>query len=224
LSDGTETKVTVKEVIMIKNVFKTIRSEGFVAALVSDEKIATEHFPEELAAIAALEKSIADAQNEFDEYLASIEMDTETDEDGEEVEVSEKTVRAYLNAIKNNSKNAKDVELAKQQLKRITELKKVKTNLNKILKKKTEELEAKIDAIRIELTEEQCEALIMQILHEGFVQELDKYLKDETNKTVKAVQHLYDKYFTSLNSLLTDRSNAEKELNAFLKGLGYING
>jgi len=85
-------------------------------------------------------------------------------------------------------------------------------------------LEAKIDAIRIELTEEQCEALIMQILHEGFVQELDKYLKDETNKTVKAVQHLYDKYFTSLNSLLTDRSNAEKELNAFLKGLGYING
>ena len=151
-------------------------------------------------------------------------MDTETDEEGEEVEVSEKTVRAYLNAIKNNSKNAKDVELAKQQLKRITELKKVKTNLNKILKNKTEELEAKIDAIRIELTEEQCETLIMQILHEGFVQELDKYLKEEANKTVKAVQHLYDKYFTSLNSLLTDRSNAEKELNAFLKGLGYING
>lgn len=223
-SDGTETKVTVKEVIMIKNVFKTIRSEGFVAALVSDEKIATEHFPEELAAIADHEKSISDAQNEFDEYLASIEMDTETDEDGEEVEVSEKAVRAYLNAIKNNSKNAKDVELAKQQLKRITELKKVKTNLNKILKKKAEELEAKINAIRIELTEEQCEALIMQILHEGFVQELDKYLKEESNKTVKAVQHLYDKYFTSLDSLLTDRSNAEKALNAFLKGLGYING
>lgn len=223
-SDGDEVKVSVKEVIMIKNVFKTINSEGFVAALVSDEKIANEHFTDELAEISEIENQIITAQNDFDEYLSNIEMDNDSSEEGEEKEVTEKVIRAYLNGLIKTSKSKKDVANYKAQLKEISELKKVKTNLNKLLKQKSIELSEKIDAIRTKLTVEQCETLIMQILHEGFVVELEKYLKEEVNKTIKAVQHLWDKYYTSVNTLLAERSKSETKLNDFLERLGYING
>ena len=61
----------------------------------------------------------------------------------------------------------------------------------------------------------------MEVLHEGFITELNKYLLAEVNQTIKAVTHLWEKYFVSLDALLTDRKKAEDKLNSFLKGLGY---
>ena len=52
--------------------------------------------------------------------------------------------------------------------------------------------------------------------------ELDKYLKAEVDKTIKSVQHLWDKYFVSASQLLAERKQAEDTLNGFLKALGYM--
>lgn len=63
----------------------------------------------------------------------------------------------------------------------------------------------------------------LDLLKEALFIELEKYLKAEVDKTIKSIQHLYDKYFVSANQLLSDRLDAESKLNDFLKRLGYIN-
>jgi type I restriction enzyme M protein len=219
-SDGdTSTKITVKEIISIKNVFKTISAQGFVAALVSDDKIAKEHFADELAALETLEAEAESAADELQNYAEGIEMgggDDDNSEDGEETEAKEikvSYVEKYLKAL--------DTEEAKEQLKALSELKKAKNKLNRNLKKAQEALQEKIDAIREKLTPEQCEVLVMELLHESFTHELGKYLAAELDKTVRAIQHLWDKYAISAEQLTTERKDAEDKLDRFLRGLGY---
>ncbi len=221
-ANGKETKVSVKEVIKIKNVFKTIGAEGFVSALVSDEKIALEHFADELTALKTLEDDAESALADLQSYASSIDMgnDDESDEeDGEETEAKEPTlkeVKDYLKALGTTE--------AKASLKKIKELEAEKNKLNRELKKKTAELQEKINAIRNELTAEQCEMLVMQLLHEGFITEINKYLNAEIAKTVKAISGLWGKYHASATDLLAERKAAEDKLNGFLERLGYING
>ena len=218
-TDGdSNTKVTVKEVISIKNVFKTISAEGFVAALVSDEKIAKEHFSAELAELQTLESDAESAVAELQSFAESIDMgesddDTEGEEADEVKEVKVSDVEKYLKTL--------GTEEAKASLKKIKDLKSEKSKANKALKKAQTELQEKIDAIRKELTSEQCETLVMELLQEGFVAELDKYLKAELDKTIKAVQRLWEKYAVSAQQLLDTRAAAEDKLNGFLRGLGY---
>lgn len=218
--EGKETKVNVKEVIRIKNVFKTISSEGFVASLVSDDKIASEHFADELEELLRLRDDAENAQADLMAYVASIEMETDDDdsEDGDEEketnEPSVKEVETYLKSL--------GTDEAKVSLKRIATLKKEKNRLNREVKKKESEQQEKIDAIREELTKEQCEDLVMQLLHDGFVEELDAYLSAEVQKTIRAVNKLWEKYHVSVTTLLEERKKAEDKLNGFLTQLGYI--
>ena len=218
--EGKETKVDVKEVIRIKNVFKTISSEGFVASLVSDDKIASEHFADELEELHRLRDDAENAQADLMAYVASIEMETDDDdsEDGDEEkepkEPSVKEVETYLKSL--------GTDEAKASLKQIAALKKEKNRLGREVKKKEKELQDKIDAIREELTEEQCEDLVMHLLHDGFVEELDAYLSAEVQKTIRAVNKLWEKYHVSVTTLLDERKAAEDKLNGFLAQLGYI--
>lgn len=218
-TDGdSNTKVTVKEVISIKNVFKTISSEGFVAALVSDEKIAKEHFAAELTELETLERDSENAAAELQSYAESIDMgeidDSEGEESDEATEVKVSDVEKYLKTL--------GTEEAKASLKKIKDLKSEKSKSNKALKKAQTELQEKIDAIRKELTADQCETLVMELLREGFIAELDKYLKAELDKTIRAVQRIWEKYAVSANQLLEMRTAAEDKLNGFLRGLGYV--
>lgn len=153
-------------------------------------------------------------------YVASIEMETDDDdtEDGDEEkepkEPSVKEVETYLKSL--------GTDEAKASLKQIAALKKEKNRLGREVKKKEKELQDKIDAIREELTEEQCEDLVMQLLHDGFVEELDAYLSAEVQKTIRAVNKLWEKYHISVATLLDERKAAEDKLNGFLAQLGYI--
>lgn len=212
------TKVTVKEVISIKNVFKTISAEGFVAALVSDEKIAKEHFAAELAELETLDRDAENSAAELQNYAESIDMsegddDSEGEETDEAKEVKVSDVEKYLKTLA--------TEEAKASLKKIKDLKSEKSKANRALKKAQTKLQEKIDNIRTDLTNEQCEKLVMELLREGFIAELDKYLKSELDKTIKAVQDLWVKYAVSANKLTEVRTAAEDKLNGFLRGLGY---
>jgi len=62
----------------------------------------------------------------------------------------------------------------------------------------------------------------MELLYEGFAAELEKYLTAEVEKTVKAVTHLWDKYAVSAQKLTEERTAAEDKLDAFLRGLEYV--
>ena len=140
-ADGKETKVSVKEVIKIKNVFKTISAEGFVSALVSDEKIEQEHFPDELAALKSLEDETESATTEVESYFTSLytpdEDDAEdSDEEGENGE--EKEVK-----LKEGEKEAFLKSLGDEYLKKYKELKGEVPSQQRI-GKKTVELQEKV--------------------------------------------------------------------------------
>ena len=62
----------------------------------------------------------------------------------------------------------------------------------------------------------------MQLLHAGFVEELDAYLSAEVQKTIRAINKLWEKYYVSVTTLLDERKKAEDKLNIFLEKLGYI--
>ena len=191
-----------------------------MSALVSDKKIEQEHFSDELAALESLEDEAESATVEVESYFTSLYMpdedtDEEVDEDSENGE--EKEVK-----LKEGEKEAFLKSLGDEYLKKYKDLKKEKSRLNRELAKRTAELQEKVNAIREELTAEQCEILVMQLLHEGFVFELDKYLNAEVTKTAKAVCGLWDKYHTSTTDLLAERKIAEDKLNSFLERLGYL--
>jgi len=218
-TDGdSNTKVTVKEVISVKYVFKTISAEGFVAALVSDEKIANEHFAAELIELEALERDSENAAAELQSYAESIDLGEIDVSEGEE---ADEAPEIKVSDVEKHLKTLGTLE-AKASLKIIKDLKSEKTKSNKALKKAQTQLQENIDSIRKDLTAEQCETLVMELLKEGFIFELDKYLKAELGKTVRAVQSLWEKYAVSANQLLEIRTAAEDKLNGFLRGLEYV--
>ena len=222
-SEGNTVSYTVKEIIDIKNVFKTIKAEGFVESLVSDEKIAGEHCPDLLREIADLLADIGSAHGELQDYISEIEIEREEPKEGEEEkEVTVSEVKKYLNQCKRATSDKEEKAGYTKQLNDIKAFERNIRELNKKYKAKNEELQKKILSLRETMTSAQCEALVMQLLHEGFVIELDKYLKAEVDKTIKAVQHLWDKYFVSAAQLLVERKQAEDTLNGFLKALGYL--
>ena len=222
-SGDSETKVTVKEVIAIKNVFKTINAEGFVPALVSDEKIAKEHFSKELAELEELNTQLSSAQADLQEYISSLDIEIEFDGDEEGKEITTKEAKKYYKALKSSATTDADRKAYDSVLKQIAQYEKDIRNLNKKYKEQDNALKEKLNAIRDSLTSTQCESMIMDLLKEALFIELEKYLKAEVDKTIKSIQHLYDKYFVSANQLLSDRLDAESKLNDFLKRLGYIN-
>lgn len=217
-AEGGQKKVDVKETITIKNVFKTICGECYVSSLVSDAKIATEHFQAELDEIERLEAEAQDALTDLMTYALSIDVGNDEDDsdedDAEPKEPSLKDIKKYLKDL--------GTDEAKAQSKEISKLEKAKNAANKALTKAKKELQDKIDDIRDNLTEDQCRAMVLQILHECFVEELNKYLLTEVMVTVKAVHKLWDKYYTSAKELLAQRKKAEDKLNGFLKKLGYL--
>ena len=141
----------------------------------------------------------------------------EEDSDGEDSDPKEpslKDIKKYLKEL--------GTDEAKAHTKEIGRLEKTKNAANRALTKAKKELQDKIDAIRDNLTEEQCRTMVLQILHECFAEELNKYLLAEVMVTVKAVQKLWEKYYTSATELLAQRKKAEDKLNGFLKKLGYL--
>jgi type I restriction enzyme M protein len=218
-SEGKEKKMDVKETINIKNVFKTIAAEGFMQSLVSDEKIQTEHFALELAEVKTLKEEFESVTAETEAYFMSYyapEADEEAESD--EGETEETKVK-----LKESEKEKILLNIGNDCLSKYKALKMKSNKLKKESVQKEKSLKSKVDALRDKLTPEQCKVMVMQLLHESFVFELDKYLTAEVTKTVKAITNLWEKYHASARDLLAKRKAAEDKLNWFLKGLGYIN-
>jgi len=217
------TKISVKEIISIKNVFKTINAQGFVAALVSDEKIAMEHFTNELAAIETLKQDAEAVTEELQCYVESIDMGNEEDGEDDSESNTEEIVEAKEIKVSDVVKYLKTLKTdeAKISLKKITKLKSEKSKILKTLKTAQVELQEEIDTIRKELTSKQCETLVKELLHDSFVFELKKYIAAEVDKTVNAILRLWEKYAISGLTLTKERNAAEKKLGGYLKELGY---
>lgn len=82
--------------------------------------------------------------------------------------------------------------------------------------------EALADQARERISDEDARRLITQrwlaTLHQNIAVYLDAHARDLQQR----IETLYDKYSITLNNLLAERDNATKELDVYLKELGYI--
>jgi type I restriction enzyme M protein len=77
-------------------------------------------------------------------------------------------------------------------------------------------------AIGDQLTVEESRGLILKKLYDIAHHELNRYLNAEKRGLVQVVENLWDKYAVSSSELESERTETLKELDGFLKGLGYF--
>ena len=106
----------------------------------------------------------------------------------------------------------------KEEKKQITALKKDQAALEARLAK----TDALFTAIGGQLTEEEAKALILKKLHDVATQELNRYLNAAKRHLIQSVENLWEKYAVSSQTLDTERTETLRELDEFLKGLGYL--
>ena len=119
-----------------------------------------------------------------------------------------------------------DAQLANLDPGNKTDKKKI-TALNKdkaVLEARLARTDGILAVIGGQLAEEESRRLILKKLYDLGHHELNRYLNAEKRGLVQVVENLWDKYAVSSSELESERTETLKELDGFLKGLGYLGG
>jgi type I restriction enzyme M protein len=100
-------------------------------------------------------------------------------------------------------------------------LKKELTAAKKAAKAVEHEFVSKLAAARARLSAGQEEALVLAVAHSGLGDHLDAYIVRDRQRVAAALESLWDKYATPLNTLEGDRDTSRTSLYGFLQELGY---
>jgi len=114
-----------------------------------------------------------------------------------------------------------DIERARLE-KQIKDWKKQRTALVKKLKAKratlTDELNREVDA----LDNAEAAELLLTILHHDMIAIVERYIGNQRQQVVAAVENWWDKYKVTLTEIEQARDKAAKTLAGYLEGLGYV--
>ncbi|MCW4150862.1 N-6 DNA methylase [Halomonas sp. 18H] len=114
-----------------------------------------------------------------------------------------------------------EIERAKLE-KQIKDWKKQRTALTKKLKAKRatlpDELNGEVDA----LDNAQAAELLLTILHHDMTAIVERYIGNQRQQVVAAVENWWDKYKVTLTEIEQARDSAAKTLAGYLEGLGYV--
>ncbi|KAF5425698.1 type I restriction enzyme M protein [Candidatus Methanomarinus sp.] len=102
--------------------------------------------------------------------------------------------------------------------KKITALNKDKT----VLEARLAKTDGILAVIGGQLAEEESRSLILKKLYDLAYNELNRYLNAEKRELIQVVEKLWEKYAVSSRELESERTKTLKELDGFLKGLGYL--
>ena len=227
----------------LKYDFKTIVSSGWSESLITDDMIKEKFFSAELNEIEEIESKISEIERELNELLEEVE---EWDEEEQGQKTANKVIKHLKEMVKDlegmgGSEAGKEIEKYKKLIDDIEGVNKKLNKYKKLLKSKKEELEGvykkdketkenkkikegKIDIKRESLTEEEAKELIMEKLYLKIYEQFNKYYNVEKKKLISVFEKLWDKYSESLEELRTERDKEVKELDEFLKKLGYMRG
>jgi type I restriction enzyme M protein len=95
----------------------------------------------------------------------------------------------------------------------------------KVCKRKIKEIKDKkqalVDKARLLITPEEAKELILKRWLRTLQQTVNDYLQTHQRQLLQSVENLWDKYISTLHSILDDREIENKALNSFLIELGY---
>ncbi len=94
--------------------------------------------------------------------------------------------------------------------------------VKKKLKVKKATFEAHLNQDVAGLSEAQAAELLLTILHDDMRAIVERYITQQRQQIIAAVENWWDKYKVTLTEIEQERDAAARELRRFLEGLGYV--
>ncbi|HQU96319.1 MAG TPA: N-6 DNA methylase [Saprospiraceae bacterium] len=179
-------------------------------------------------------KLLLTANAEIDKLDAAIESliadfmeDLKTTADYDQIKKSTTALEKVLKADKENKaetlhKLSKVIE-AQKQFKEITKGYNALIKDKGIIQAKLNRLDSLLEEIGGIITTEQAQMLILKKHFDIINNQLQRYLNAEKRTLISAYENLFDKYYTSAQSIEQSRNKTMNELNDFLTQLKYLN-
>ena len=179
-------------------------------------------------------KLLLTANTEIDKLDAAIENliadfidDLKNSADYDQIKKSTTAFEKRLKADKENKaetlrKLAKVIE-AQKQFKEITKGYNALLKDKGIIQAKLNRLDSLLEEIGGIITTEQAQMLILKKHFDIINNQLQRYLNAEKRTLISAYGNLFDKYYTSAQSIEQSRNKTMNELNDFLTQLNYLN-
>ncbi|ULQ55060.1 N-6 DNA methylase [Flavihumibacter rivuli] len=136
--------------------------------------------------------------------LASEQLKVESEKLKAEVERLEAQIDELESRIAKHSELEEELKLCKRKIKEIKDRK-----------------QALVDQARLLITSEEAKELIMQRWLRTLQQTVNDYLQSHQRQLLQAVENVWEKYTTTLQSILKDRETETKLFDAYLLELGY---
>lgn len=137
-----------------------------------------------------------------------------------------KSVTAFEKLVKSDQSKKSVVQTVIDAQKQFKEITKSYTTLLKdkdIIQAKLNKLDSLLEEIGGIITTEQAQMLILKKHFDIINNQLQRYLNAEKRTLVSAYENLFDKYYTSAQSIEQSRNKTMAELNDFLTQLNYLN-
>lgn len=206
----------------LKYDFKTLVAHGWSPVLIDSDAIKQAHFKKELVDLSELRIKNAEIMAQLEEMLVAEDTDASDEESEDEPETKDIILKEMLNNLKAKKAPKKEIDEVNAEIKKIKD-KKDSLKAHSVLISKTEkELDAKIEAFRSKLTEDQAKGLILDKFLSEFQKILHGYISDGEQKVFLALENYFDKYFRTLLNIKNDRDKYVSSLDQHLLKLLYM--
>ena len=113
------------------------------------------------------------------------------------------------------------IETDESRIKAHTDLEEELKTCKRIIKEIKDRKQSLVDQARLLITPEEAKTLILQRWQRTLQQTVNDHLQTHRRQLLQAIENLWDKYTTTLHSILEEREKEAALLNRFLTELGY---
>ena len=171
----------------------------------------------------AAKKELKNLDADIDSLIKDFKSDLKEDNDYANIKKSVTDYEKELKKSKDKPEILQVVLEVKKQFKEITKAYNARIKDSGILQSKLDSLDALLEEIDGMITTEESQKLILKKHFDIINDQLQRYLDAEKRALVNAFENLFDKYFTSSQTIEQKRESTMAELNDFLTQLNYLN-
>ena len=174
------------------------------------------------ALLLAAKKELKNLDADIDSLIKDFKADLKETSDYANIK---KSVNAFEKELKKSKDQPEVLQMVldvKKQFKEITKTYNARVKDSEILKNKLNSLDALLAEIGGMITTEESQKLILKKHFDIINDQLQRYLNAEKRALVAAYENLFDKYYTSAQTIEQKREETMAELNDFLTQLNYL--
>ncbi len=208
----------------LKADFQSVAASGWGAELIPDDELILSEFPKIVKAQEQGLNRIAELEALIAEVESLEEGEFEESESGVLPKDVARDMKERLKELKSSTSSAAKVEIREIEaaLERDASLRKELRDLKAQIREIENRMEELVAASRKKIDPETAKQLILGRWKRLLESTLTDYLKQPVRSLIALTEELYEKYNTTVQQITADRDQSEKELDQYLKGLGYV--